>query len=102
MESGHFPQENHQKLFSIFESLQSFVTNELCQKWKSESVGIEDRWSQYFNQMDGKIDCKPLEDIVSYALCIPGTYLHFSTRYFQYKFLNRKHLIRIRVFNFWY
>lgn len=72
IEVGYYAKENHQRLFITFQIFESFATDEKIRKWNKDKISVEKRWVEFFNTMDGKHDCKPLSDIVEYALSLFG------------------------------
>lgn len=72
MKAGYYAKKNHQKLFITFQTLKSFANDEKILMWNKKEISVEERWIEFFNAMDGKHDCKPLGDIIEYALCLFG------------------------------
>lgn len=83
IEKGMFDSEKHQKLFHAFGFLEKYMDEgringivQLENKKNEKPKSIEKHWVDFFNAMDNLgIDCTPLDEIVSYALAIPGNLL---------------------------
>lgn len=67
-----FESAKHQKLFHAFGHLKDYMNDERIKEYKKQSTPISERWVEFFNAMDGVVDCKPLDELVSYVLSIPG------------------------------
>lgn len=80
IEKNMFDSQNHQKLFHTFDFLKNYMDEERITQFRSQKSkkphSIAQHWVDFFKAMENSsIDCTPLEQIVSYALSIPGNVL---------------------------
>lgn len=83
IEKAMFDSQKHQKLFHAFDYLKNYMDDERIEQFKN-SNSIAKHWVEFFKHMENlAVDCTPLDEIVSYALSIPGT--HFIVMVFVFR-----------------
>lgn len=48
------------------------MKEERIKEYNAHSKPVADRWVEFFTAMKDIVDCKSLEELVSYVLAIPG------------------------------
>lgn len=76
-EKGFFNENDHQKLFNCFDYLKQYCDDDKLNAWKQTKSTTEQRWVEFFTQMNENHDCDQLIQLVSYALGIPGKLIFF-------------------------